>query len=145
MPRLTRRFFLSSILLIAASISCKEGPTGPAGTPGAAGASGPVGPVGPSGPPGPTGAAGVLGLEYTQTNYTVIGNTTTGVVAVEAMCPAGKRVLGGGHYMDPAASSPQVSVVMSRPNGTATGWLVHFYSQQYGSWVLISYAICATA
>jgi hypothetical protein len=95
---------------------------------------------------GAQGPAGIVGLEYTQTNYTVIGNSTTGLLEVEAPCPSSKRILGGGHFISPATAALQVAIPASRPNGTGDGWLVQFYTPQpYGSWVLISYAICATA
>lgn len=75
------------------------GPTGPAGS---VAGSGPIGPTGPAGPAGPisltgatgaTGSAGICGWEVVTTTPSPLAEFATAI----AMCPGGKRVLGGGY------------------------------------------------
>lgn len=79
------------------------GPAGPQGPPGAAGAPGAPGATGPSGPQGPQGPAGLSG--YTRVNFSVsVPGSFLG--QVDAPCPGGRRVLGGGLQID----DPSVTV-----------------------------------
>ncbi|MGH7572243.1 MAG: hypothetical protein ACREMK_10410 [Gemmatimonadota bacterium] len=61
------------------SITGPQGPQGPQGL---------QGPPGPQGPQGPAGPAGISGYEQ-------VSETGTGMAI--AVCPVGKKVLGGGH------------------------------------------------
>ena len=132
-----------------------QGPQGPAGTQGSAGpqgAAGPTGPqgaqgsIGPIGPAGPQGAPGISGYER------IYGDTGTlqmnvGVSSfVTAVCPAGKRVVGGGHELA-SSSSQQLSVTMSAPfEGTVSGWRVNFrnsFTAGLSNVQVRVYAVCA--
>ena len=113
-----------------------QGPQGPTGSPGSqgpqgiqgpAGLQGAQGPIGPIGPAGPQGAPGISGYER------VVGESATlslnpGVSSfVTAVCPTGKRVIGGGHELA-SSSSQQLGVTMSAPfeSTVISGWRVNF-------------------
>ena len=66
------------------------GPAGPAGPAGATGATGPVGPQGPAGPAGSGGGFTLQRLSNTS------GFDASLVKTVDVVCPAGKKVVGGG-------------------------------------------------
>jgi hypothetical protein len=113
-----------------------QGPQGPTGSPGSQGPQGIPGPtglqgaqgvMGPIGPAGPQGTAGLSGYER------VVGDSGTlsmnpGVSSfVTAVCPTGKRVVGGGHELA-SSSSQQLGVTMSAPfeSTVMSGWRVNF-------------------
>jgi hypothetical protein len=114
-----------------------NGAPGPTGGPGASGAPGPRGSPGPSGPPGPAG--GLSGYERVSKQVSV---GSSGGQA-EAVCPAGKQVVGGGFF----TGSPSVAPYFSAPGAhTVNGVYV------YDSWIVIvpgpagpltAYAVCA--
>ena len=134
----------ASVLL--AVLACGDGPTGPEGPqgpPGSTGAPGETGAAGPPGSPGEPGSPGVSGYVVTEATVTAVGNVTTGTLVVEALCPAGKQVIGGGYHISPENISSQVGIAGNRPNPTATGWLAEFWSNSYGSWSFTAYAVCA--
>ena len=107
-----------------------------------------MGPIGPAGPEGAAGAAGVSGYER------IVGDTGTLQMPlgsssfIMAACPAGKRVIAGGHELASSASQ-QLNVTMSAPyesNGV-TGWRVNFrngLNSTLSNVQVRSYAICAT-
>lgn len=160
-----QRHCIKQIALLALLAGCGDGPTGPQGPPGSPGAPGtgttgpqgpqgpigPQGPAGPEGPPGPQGASGpagppgVSGYEVVESTITTVGNVTTGVVSIEAACPAGKRVLGGGFRISPDDASRSVGVSGTRPNAAGNGWLVDVTSNNFGTWTFTASAICAKA
>ena len=114
-----------------------QGPAGPAGPVGPAGPQGPQGPVGPAGAQGPAGPAGASGYEvvsvmeengFFETDETVI-----------AQCPAGKKVLGGGHIMNPAVGR----VGHSRPHNNNTAWYVYVDNLGGNTPFVSAWAICA--
>ena len=119
------------------------GPQGVAGPTGLQGAQGLIGPIGPA---GPQGAPGISGYER------IFGDTGTlqmnvGVSSfVTAVCPAGKRVVGGGHELA-SSSSQQLSVTMSAPfESTVSGWRVNFRNSLNAGLTNVQvrvYAICA--
>lgn len=107
------------------------------------GQQGPPGPQGAPGPQGPQGAPGISGYQVvvTQAQPTILGGASN---TVEADCPQGKNVLGGGGSS--TLSGQELHLQTSAPNGTNTGWLAEFANmtanpQQAFLWV---YAICAT-
>ena len=78
-----------------------QGPPGPQGERGAQGQQGPQGERGPQGTPGPAGAQGPAGVS----GWVVVSPGFEALDSLEeftrsAVCPAGKRVLGGGYRGD---------------------------------------------
>ena len=65
---------------------------------------------------------------------------------VTAACPAGKRVIAGGHELASSASQ-QLNVTMSAPfEGTVSGWRVNFrnsFSAGLTNVQVRVYAVCA--
>lgn len=112
-----------------------QGPQGPAGPQGSAGPQGVAGPtglqgaqgsIGPIGPAGPIGAPGISGYERFVSDSGTLGMNPGVSSFVTAACPAGKRVIAGGHELASSASQ-QLSVTMSAPfEGTVSGWRVNF-------------------
>ena len=91
---------------------------------------GPVGPAGPAGAPGPTGAAvsGISGYEI------VVGPTTSYEHSSVALCPAGKRALGGGGTLPDST----FALFRSVPYAAGAGWAAEGHPDAQ------AYAICAT-
>ena len=106
-------------------------PTGPQG---------PQGEQGPQGTQGPQGPAGLSGVEIV-TNASAISSTDKGV---QAVCPAGKRAIGGGAVtLGPLAFPKEITIGASYP--TATAWNVYAReSVVYAlNWRVTAYAVCA--
>ena len=123
------------------SIQGPPGPAGPAGPSGATGAQGPQGPAGPTGPGGPAGSPGASGYEVVVNEVTFAGNTAG---SVQADCPPGKRVLGGGHYVDALFGSNEFTVMTNAPNTAGTSWVVVYSNNtQWGDLSGEVRAICA--
>ena len=151
----------------------RQGVPGPAGPPGPQGEQGPVGTTGPAGPQGeagvpgpvgPTGAQGPAGalsntvqvsacvtnlnrttaaqLDCTEGNP--ITNLLTPTMEVEAVCPEGTSVTGGGfeghEYRNPIVYPAALPIVSSRKGGN--GWYASAYHQTQGQ-MLTAYATCA--
>lgn len=89
------------------------------------GARGPAGPEGPAGAAGPPGTPGVSGYEIVTAD-----SGTTGTA--KALCPAGKRVLGGGGFMYEGIER----LFRSFPLPGGAGW------EADGSNIVTAYAIC---
>ena len=132
------------------------GPQGPQGPKGPKGAKGDKGQKGDKGDKGATGATGVSGYEVVnQTFKEVFIENSGGMRGLSevktVVCPAGKRVIGGGTNLgtNPSQNGQQrsVSVSMSAPNGTGTGWSAQLFNNETsGSGTSIDlqvYAICA--
>jgi hypothetical protein len=118
------------------SLSWNEtGPQGPAGPEGPAGPAGPEGPAGPVGPAGPPGPVGISGYEIV-TNVIQISAAT--VNQYDAVCPTGKRVLGGGVQVTDSAAT----IFGTEPNGQ-TGWRGEVYNPTPRNATMTVYAICA--
>jgi len=95
------------------------------------GLAGPVGPPGPAGAPGAAGASvpGISGYEI------VVGPTTFYQQFAVALCPAGKRALGGGGTVPESTSA----LYRSFPTGgIGSGWTAQGHTDAQ------AYAICAT-
>jgi len=133
-----------------------RGPQGPKGTQGAKGAKGDKGQKGDKGDKGATGAPGVSGYEVVNQTFTEVfienSGSPRGLSEVKTVsCPAGKRVIGGGTDLgtNPGQNGQQrqVTVSLSAPSGTGTGWSAQLFNNSTTidtSIDLRVYAICAT-
>jgi len=111
-----------------------QGPEGPRGDKGEKGDKGDKGDTGVQGP------AGVSGLEIVSN---ASGSSTFDKSAV-AVCPSGKRVLGGG--ASTSGASGDVAVVASRPD-LPTSWVAQAreVDDTNASWTVTAWAICGNA
>ena len=114
---------------------CPPGRRGAQGLPGAAGASGPAGPGGPQGPPG------LSGLEVVSASRTD-SETDKGVFAV---CPTGKKVIGGGFLVDSSFLNVENSIAVTRSDPAGNQWEAHAHEHTSTNldWTLTAYALCA--
>ncbi len=132
------------------------GPAGPQGPKGPKGQKGDKGPKGDAGAKGAPGANGVSGYEIVSQTFKEVfienSGSPRGLSEVKTVsCPAGKRVIGGGSDLgtNPTQNGQQrsVSVSMSAPDGTGTGWSVQLFNNEVSgggtSIDLKVYAICA--
>jgi hypothetical protein len=128
------------------------GPEGAKGDPGPQGEQGEPGPQGLEGSPGPAGPAGVSGYEFVSTVKTVQPREE---VRITAMCPSGKRPVGGGAYsnvlaeddypIDGAGNGPLGSNSFGVNPADVKGWAATAFNGDFlHSWHLTVYAICAT-
>lgn len=99
---------------------------------------------GPPGPKGDPGAPGVSGLQRVEAVTTV---NSDAYKSVSAVCPDGKKVLGGGATLHLANPSQPVALEGSQPSivGSDDAWLAWAREKETttGNWWLRSYAICA--
>jgi hypothetical protein len=104
-----------------------KGDIGPSGPVGSQGPQGPSGPPGPAGPQGPAGATQVPGVYYTPSslNETIPSLQTR---TIQAPCPAGKRVTGGGY----ATTRPLDVFLNMSYDSAANGF-------GYNGWTLTAY------
>jgi hypothetical protein len=150
-------------VLSGKKVTCKvfgrlpAGPQGPQGAKGSKGAKGDKGQKGDKGDKGATGAPGVSGYEVVNQTFKEVfienSGSPRGLSEVKTVsCPGGKRVIGGGTDLgtNPTQNGQQrsVSVSLSAPNGTGTGWSVQLFNNEVSgggtSIDLRVYAICAT-
>jgi hypothetical protein len=135
-------------------------PAGPQGAQGPKGPKGQKGDKGQKGEKGDKGAAGAPGIS----GYEVVNQTFEGVFIENSggmrglsevktvACPTGKRAIGGGTDLGTNAGQNgqqrSVSVSMSAPNGTGTGWSAQLFNNETtGGGTSIDlrvYAICAS-
>lgn len=131
-------------------------PAGPQGPKGPKGSKGAKGPKGDKGDKGATGTAGVSGYEVVNQTFKEVfienSGGMRGLSEVKTVsCPAGKRVIAGGTNLGTNATQNgqqrSVSVSMSAPNGTGTGWSAQLFNNETtGGGTSIDlqvYAICA--
>jgi hypothetical protein len=103
---------------------------------------GPTGARGPQGPAGPAGPAGIAALErrdiVTPTNSAAIKTTS-------AVCPTGKKVIGGGARVT-GAGAGKISIVEAFPDsdGTKFNGTAREVDATALTWSLQVYAMCAT-
>ncbi|MDH5333777.1 MAG: hypothetical protein OEW65_07840 [Thermoleophilia bacterium] len=113
---------------------------------GSAGAQGPQGPPGPQGEKGPKGDAGAPGLSGAQYVMNATSNAWSSQKIVDAVCPAGKKVVGGGFTTD-GTGEKYAKVTYSAPWQDLTYWRV-IARWQDGvfpqGWQLVAYAVCAS-
>lgn len=100
---------------------------------------GPAGPAGQQGPAGPQGAPGLASLQIVSAESASNSDPNR---QVEALCPAGKVVVGGGAHIWNAATD--VALDESYPSGAAK-WRATAYEVNAtgANWHLVAYAICA--
>jgi hypothetical protein len=102
----------------------------------------PAGPTGARGPQGPAGPAGIAALErrdiVTPTNSSNLKTTS-------AVCPTGKRVIGGGARVA-GAGAGRVSIIEAFPDsdGTKFNGTAQEVTATALTWSLQVYAMCAT-
>jgi Collagen triple helix repeat (20 copies) len=145
--------------LLARDFRAGQLPAGPRGEPGPIGATGPQGPggaagsqgePGPAGPQGPAGAPGVSGLER------VLGgsaNDSHSPKSAVATCPAGKKVIGTGSFVQGAASGSapnlltDVAVLATLVDSSVTHVQAIAAEEEStgANWGITAYAICGYA
>jgi hypothetical protein len=114
------------------------GPKGDTGAPGEKGDKGDKGDTGATGAAGPAGANGVSGYQLVSSAITTLpggGSTSFG----SAVCPTGKKVVGGGWDTD---ASTDVFVVSSTPNASGSAWLGTIQNNGVGSVRVVLTAAC---
>jgi hypothetical protein len=149
-------------VLSGKKVTCKlfgrlpAGPPGPQGPKGSKGSKGDKGQKGEKGDKGATGASGVSGYEVVNQTFKEVfienSGTPRGLSEVKTVsCPAGKRVIGGGTDLGTNVGQNgqqrQVTVSLSGPNGTGTGWSAQLFNNSTTidtSIDLRIYAICAS-
>ena len=102
------------------------GPTGPAGP---TGASGLTGPTGATGPAGATGLAGVSGYQVVSAFATMQATGGETSAHAEVMCPAGKKVVGGGggaSIFQGVSFLQDGRLALSEPSINGDRWVVDF-------------------
>ena len=131
-------------------------PQGPAGPRGQKGAKGERGARGARGEKGDRGPAGISGYEVVSQTFEGVFIENSGGMrglseARTVTCPAGKRVVGGGVDLGTNEAQNgqqrQVTVSLSGPNGTGTGWSVQLFNNSTSldtSIDLKIFAICAS-
>jgi cell division septation protein DedD len=136
-------------------VTCKVVGRLPVGPRGPKGAAGDTGVAGDAGAAGPAGAPGLSGYEVVSQAFKEVfienSGGMRGLSEVKTVaCPAGKRAIGGGSDLGTNATQNgqqrQVSVSLSAPNGTGTGWSVQLFNNSTSidtSIDLSVYAVCA--
>lgn len=105
------------------------------------GSVGPAGPKGDPGPQGPAGKPGLADLEFVMRNT---ANDLQSPKILDAPCPAGKKVVGGGMARGGAADT--AIVTWDAPWQDLSKWRVEAKWPSGGfpqNWQLVAYAICA--
>lgn len=137
--------------LTAQSAATRRGRRGPRGFRGYRGYKGDTGPVGPAGPAGPAGPPGVSGYQVVMASSSTDSSTLR---SATALCPPGKRALGGGADIDgtfpngTSESNPDVFLTDSQPvtiNGQP-GWQGVAREDDPGydtNWRVDAYVVCA--
>ena len=107
-----------------------------------AGPAGPAGPPGPRGQKGAQGPPGISGLERKDVSSPSSGSDSKSVVAV---CPSGKRVVGGGARVT-GSGAAKVSILENFPDSDGDKWnaVAREVTATGPAWQLTSYALCAT-
>ena len=122
------------------------GPQGPQGPTGAMGPAGPQGPAGPTGPAGPKGDPGLQGLQGDPgiSGYEVVYapfelarfSEQTG----DLLCPAGKKVLGGGIR---ASAFPALNPVAGNPTADGTAYSYSAKNNTFNTITVELSVVCA--
>jgi hypothetical protein len=87
----------------------------------------------------PPDQQGFTGYEVVSESYELLPNSLG--VPVEASCPAGKNVTGGGIRWN--GSSTEVGSHDNGPNEDNTGWVARFFNTGNSTFTVTVYAICA--
>jgi hypothetical protein len=133
------------------------GQQGPQGPKGPKGSKGDKGQKGEKGDKGAVGAPGISGYEVVNQTFKEVfienSGGMRGLSEVKTVaCPAGKRAISGGTDLGTNATQNgqqrSVSVSLSAPNGTGTGWSARLFNNETtGGGTSIDlrvYAICAS-
>jgi hypothetical protein len=115
----------------------------PRGAQGVPGAQGPAGPAGPAGPQGAQGAQGAPGVSGRETIFATGVNDSATYKTVSAICPSGKRALGGGAAIAPASSTAAVALTSSYLSGESWVTAAREFEAFAGNWNLNAVVICA--
>jgi len=100
---------------------------------------GPRGETGPQGPQGPKGSPGTSGRQVVQTSSALTSASPKGATA---MCPAGKKALGGGVVVV-GDGRDRVIITESMPAGDAAWQARAVELASTATWRLRVYAVCA--
>jgi hypothetical protein len=137
---LQRRDFRTNLLLRGAQGPAgQQGPKGDTGAAGPTGAPGPVGAKGDAGEQGSQGPAGAVAFSEAYSEHVVV--RAGEVRYAQAVCPAGRRVVGGGHAVEDVTNASLVPIA-AYPNGIGDGrsaWAVTMRNpgdQDQTFWVL---------
>jgi hypothetical protein len=105
----------------------------------------PRGPVGARGPQGPAGPAGTAGIAALERRDILTPTSSANVKTVSAVCPTGKRVIGGGARVT-GAGAARVSIDEAFPDsdGTKFNGVAREVVATNLTWALQVYAMCAT-
>jgi hypothetical protein len=125
--------------LLAADFKGGQLPAGSQGPAGEQGAAGPAGPKGDKGDPGATGASGVSGYEVVLSSK-VVNNVS--LADHTAVCPAGKKALGGGATSNALSALNGPFLALSRPLPDGSGWQAVSARTVAGSWQHIVFVVC---
>jgi hypothetical protein len=118
------------------------GPKGEKGDSGERGEKGAKGDKGATGAPGPAGPPGTSGYQVVQAVSGPLAKTV--YTTVTATCPGGKKVVGGGAFVNGVAPNGQAaSLIDSRPAGSNNAWEATMANPLKLSSNLVAYAICA--
>lgn len=117
----------------------KKFPTGPKGDQGPAG---PAGAQGAAGPAGPAGPQGVAGLSQVTVVTAESASDSDGSKFVDAHCPAGKRIIGGGATL--VGAYGDIALDENTPLNATTWRAMGFEVNATGAnWSVRAHAICA--
>jgi hypothetical protein len=95
----------------------------------------------PAGAPGPAGPPGLSGVERRDV---ISATNSTNTKTLSAVCPTGKRVIGGGARVT-GSGVADVTINESFPDSDGTKWnaVARESDPTLGSWALTAYALCA--
>jgi hypothetical protein len=124
------------------------GATGPQGQQGDTGATGPQGPQGDTGATGPQGPQGLAGANGVS-GYQIVtdgGDLPNGDIGMGiAMCPTGKRAVGGGWTDDGSFDGDNVFVLQSGPSSDGSTWTGSIKNTSGATVHVTLSAVCITA
>jgi hypothetical protein len=114
----------------------------PAGPKGDQGPQGPAGAQGPAGPAGPAGPQGAPGLSQVTVVTAESASDSVGGKFVDAHCPAGKRIIGGGATL--VGAYGDIALDENTPLNATTWRAMGFEVNATGAnWSVRAHAICA--
>lgn len=98
--------------------------------------------AGPQGIPGPRGQRGPVGVSDVEIVEKESAFNESDTKEVEAECPSGKRVLGGGAMVD-GPGFDKVAIDWNAPEGSDAWRAAAHEHDAAANWFLTAYAICA--
>jgi hypothetical protein len=106
--------------LLTADFKTGQIPQGPQGPKGDKGERGDTGPRGPAGLQGPRGPSGISGWQIVAERRRIPKQGTGQIWSV--LCPAGKKVLGGGVTISPRGGASGFRLLQNGPHDQGAGW-----------------------